>query len=164
MLTPAATVMTPIYKIGDYVTFGFNYTSLSVTPTALNILATCTANSQTYTIATNHTADNGEVVWDTAVSSSGAPPLLTEKYTLIIYDVDGTATDVAQAGYLAPYKGLVFGMYDKKPYSDEGSIKCATCSGALSSLERSALSFVFGMGLATVLGFTWFVSGLDVIW
>lgn len=163
MLTPAATILTPIYKIGDFVTFGFNYTSLSATPTALNVIATCKANSQTYTVAMNQSAANPEVVWDTAVRATNVSPLLTEIYTLIIYDADGTPTEAAQAGYLAPYN-MVFGMYEKKPYADEGSIKCATCSGALSSLERSALSFVFGMGLATVLGFTWFVSGLDVVW
>lgn len=37
--------------------------------------------------------------------------------------------------------------------------KCATCSGALSDMERQTLKFVLGMCTITVLSFTWFAGG-----
>ena len=41
---------------------------------------------------------------------------------------------------------------------------CATCkvNGALSSLERQALSVILAMGAITVLSFTWFASGFGL--
>ena len=36
---------------------------------------------------------------------------------------------------------------------------CATCSGAMSEMERQTLKFVFGMGAIAVLSFTWFAGG-----
>lgn len=171
MLQPPATAAFPIYKIGDYITFGFNYTNVLATPTALNVLASCDRNKETYTIAVNATikaGQTGQVVWDTnGYATNTSPlPLVEATYTVIIYDAEGSANDASnRPGYLAPYTGTKFGIYEKKDYGDDiGPIQCATCSGALSSIERSALTFVFGMGLATVLGFTWFVNGLDVVW
>ncbi|KAI7054330.1 hypothetical protein KC343_g23009, partial [Hortaea werneckii] len=57
MITPNA-LTSHYYKIGteagkNFVTFAWNYTSLSVTPSAVDVLASCSLNSQTYTIATN---------------------------------------------------------------------------------------------------------------
>lgn len=40
--------------------------------------------------------------------------------------------------------------------------KCATCSGALSDMERQTLKFVLGMCTITVLSFTWFAGGFGV--
>ena len=40
---------------------------------------------------------------------------------------------------------------------------CATCSGALSDMERQTLKFVFGMCAITVLSFTWFAGGCGVL-
>lgn len=54
-----------LYKIGDKVTFAWNYTSLQVTPTALNIEAFCTLGARRFDIASNVSADTTEVVWDT---------------------------------------------------------------------------------------------------
>lgn len=167
LITPAATAAFPIYKIGDYVTFGFTYTSLKATPTALNIMATCTDNKEMYTIAMNQTVKakgDGLVVWDTDGYETKSAPLVMATYTLIIYDSDGSATDVAEAGYLAPFQ-TAFGMYATQPYeAGDGTIQCATCSGAFGSMERSALGFAVGMSVLTVLTFGWFVNGLDVIW
>ena len=42
------------------------------------------------------------------------------------------------------------------------SFVCATCSGALSDMERQTLSFMLGMVMVTILSFTWFVGGLEV--
>ncbi|KAJ5043118.1 uncharacterized protein L3040_004503 [Drepanopeziza brunnea f. sp. 'multigermtubi'] len=168
LITPAAT-STPYFKIGDYVTFAWNYTSLSSTPTALNIMATCSANSQLYTLAVNQTITNatGAVTWDTGSYQATAVqnPLLTQTYTLIIYDVDSSISAPAAAGYLRPFNSYSFGMYVPQPYTPLTEFSCATCtSGALSDLERKALGMVLGMGVLTVLSFTWFVGGTGVIW
>ncbi|EMR84502.1 hypothetical protein BcDW1_6837 [Botrytis cinerea BcDW1] len=167
ILTPAAT-STAYFKIGEYITFAWNYTSLQATPTAVNIMATCTANAQLYTIATNQTvtASTQAVTWDTSGYQSTAVgnPLLTETYTLIIYDAESSISATSQPGYLSVYDTYAFGMYSPQPYTPLSDWVCATCSGALSDMERKALKLMFGMGLVTVLSFTWFVTGLGVIW
>lgn len=167
LLTPDAR-STSYYKIGDQVTFAWNYTSLSATPTAINILASCSANSQTYTLAMNQTISNatGALTWDTGAYQATAVqnPLLTQTYTLIIYDADTSVSAAAQAGYLATFNSYKFGMYVPQAYTPLAEFKCATCSGALGDLERRALGMVLGMGVLTVLSFTWFVGGAGVIW
>ena len=40
---------------------------------------------------------------------------------------------------------------------------CVTCSGALSNMERQTLTFLFSMGLITVISFTWFAGGFGAI-
>jgi len=168
MMTPAVASGEQYFKIGDYVTFGWNYTSLEATPTAVNVLATCTANTQLYTIAMNLTLANNTnaVTWDTGSYQATAvqEPLLTETYTLIIYDAASSISATAQAGYLAVYDSYTFGMYAPQSYTPLADFQCATCSGALSDMHRGALGLVLGMGLLTVLSFTWFVGGTGIIW
>jgi hypothetical protein len=168
MMTPAVASGEQYFKIGDYVTFGWNYTSLEATPTAVNVLATCTANTQLYTIAMNVTIANNTnaVTWDTGSYQATAvqEPLLTETYTLIIYDAASSISATAQAGYLAVYDSYTFGMYTPQPYTPLADFQCATCSGALSDMHRRAIGLVLGMSLLTVLSFTWFVGGTGVIW
>jgi len=168
MITPAIISGPQYFKVGDFVTFAFNLTSVLATPTALNIMATCTANQQLYTLAANQTTANATnvVLWDTGAYQSTAlsDPLLTEKYTLLVYDADSNPSATAQAGYLAVYNQYTFGMYTPQAYTPIGEFKCATCSGALSDMERRALGMVVGVTVITVLSFTWFVSGLGIIW
>jgi len=167
LLTPNAQ-STSYYKIGDQVTFAWNYTSLSATPTAINILASCSANSQTYTLAMNQTITNatGALTWDTGAYQATAVqnPLLTQTYTLIIYDADSSVSAVAAAGYLSTFNSYTFGMYVPQAYTPLADYVCATCSGALGDMERRALGMMLGMGVLTVLSFTWFVGGAGVIW
>ncbi|MCJ1419263.1 hypothetical protein MMC32_005617 [Xylographa parallela] len=163
MLTPAAIAPASYYKIGDQITFGWNYTSLIVTPTAIDILATCSACASAYTLANNASVkETGSVVWDTSGYATGTNPLLTESYTLIIHDAAQATTAAAQAGYLGTYDSFMFGMYAPQPYSDLGNFVCATCSGALSNTERQTLKFLFGMGIITIMSFTWFAGGFGV--
>jgi hypothetical protein len=169
MLEPAVTAGAQYYKIGDFVTFAWNYTSLQVTPTAVNIMATCTANQVLYTISANATLPANAtqaVTWDTGSyqSSALANPLLTETYTLVIYDAASSISAAAQAGYLAPYEQYTFGMYVPQAYTPLGEFVCVTCSGALSQMERRALGAVVAGAVGTVMGFTWFVGGTGVIW
>lgn len=168
MITPSVAAGEQYYKIGDYVTFAWNYTSLSATPTAINVLASCSANSQVYTITANQTVANstGAVTWDTGNYQATAVqnPLLTETYTLVIYDAASGVSATAQAGYLAVYDSYTFGMYTPQPYTPLADFQCATCSGALSDMEKRALGMMFGIACLTVLSFTWFVSGTGIIW
>lgn len=118
MVTPNALQGDAFYRIGDWVTFAWNYTSLSVTPSAIDIMASCTANQATYTIAVNQSAKQTSVLWNTGDQPNGQPPFLTEKYTLMIYDSDSSVSAAPQAGYLGVFKGLTFGMYTPQPYHD----------------------------------------------
>ncbi|CAK7275150.1 hypothetical protein SEPCBS119000_006548 [Sporothrix epigloea] len=166
MLTPAATADMQLYKIGDYVTWGWNYTNLQATPTAIDILATCSFASRTFTLTQNMTFDKqGSYTWDTGAyqSSHISSPLLTEEYNLIIYDSDSSLTAGAEAGYLGAFEGPKFGLYAPQSYTPlNDGWTCATCSGALSQTERQALGFALLMSVITVLSFTWLVTGTRV--
>lgn len=116
MITPAPNSPTEYYKIGDKVEFAWNYTALLASPTAINILASCSANQATYTISNNATFQtSARVTWDTA-KETGPPSLLTEMYTLIIFDADTAITAVPKPGHLALYNQNRFGMYLSQPY------------------------------------------------
>lgn len=168
MVSPAITDGPQYYKIGDFVTFKWNMTSVLATPTALDIMATCTDNKQLYTLAVNQTVHGatGAVTWDTNAyqKTADASPLLTDMYTLIIYDAASDISATAQPGYLAPYDQYTFGMYVPQSYVPLADFQCPTCNGALGDMERRALGMVLGMGVITVLSFTWFVTGMGIIW
>jgi len=117
MITPGPFDGTQYYKVGDWVEFVWNYTSLSVTPTAIDVLATCSANQGTYTIAVNQTVEEtGRVLWDTKAYVDGKkqPPFVNDMYTLIIYDAQSSITAMPKPGYLAAYRQHVFGMYEPR--------------------------------------------------
>lgn len=185
MITPAATaVVTEYYKIGDNVEFAWNYTSLLATPSAVDVLVSCSANQATYTIQSNTTfKPTGRVIWNTSAEEGGSAPLLTESYTLVIHDVEADVTEPPKPGHLAVYNQFHFGMYLKQSYTPRAGRLlalqlvmtvsaslmseiiewvCATCSSALSDMERQTLKFVFGMGAITVFSFTWFAGGFGV--
>lgn len=129
MLTPSNGATT-YFKVGDDVTFVWNYTSLSVTPTAVNVLASCSLNSATYTLSSNMSVQQtGKVVWDTKKYQANATiPLLTATYTLYVVDVNGTMGDVAEAGHLGSQIGFNFGMYLPQSYTPlNGTYRDTTC-------------------------------------
>lgn len=77
MITPSPLAGPQYYKIGDQITFGWNYTSLIVTPSAIDIMATCTVNQHLYTIATNQSVETSQAVtWDTGREATAAVPLV----------------------------------------------------------------------------------------
>jgi hypothetical protein len=120
MITPNPTLGSQLYKVGDWVHFAWNYTSLQATPSAINVVASCSKNSATYTIAMNQSVqETGEVFWDTSKyqRDGGSQALLTEQYTLIIYDASGPISQTPKAGYLGSYSGFTFGMYTPEPYT-----------------------------------------------
>ncbi|KAJ9298215.1 hypothetical protein DTO271G3_3820 [Paecilomyces variotii] len=164
MLTPSADAASTYYKIGDYVTFKWNYTSLSVTPSAVNVVASCSLNSETYTLSHNMSVHpTGAVTWDTGkYQASATVPLLTASYTLIVYDVDSNPSAVASAGHLSSENQYTFGMYLPQAYTPLNAYECVTCNGAMSELERHALGFMFTMATITFVSFTWFAGGFGV--
>lgn len=130
MITPAAAVAASQYfKIGDYVTLAWNYTSLSVTPSAIDVMASCSVNNQLYTIALNQSVSpTGAVTWDTGgYQQTATIPLLTETYTLVIYDAAESVSATPKAGYLGTSDQFTFGMYIPQAYSPlNGKWYCAS--------------------------------------
>lgn len=117
MISPASS-STTYFKIDEIITFVWNYTSLSITPSAVNVVATCSLNSATYTISSNMSVEETQTVkWDTGKYQANATaPLLTATYTLIVYDESKDIDDTAGAGELD--KGTyMFGMYEPQPYT-----------------------------------------------
>ncbi|KAK1832324.1 hypothetical protein QBC39DRAFT_349230 [Podospora conica] len=166
MQTPAITSGVNLFKIGDYITLGWNYTNLQASPTAVDVLVSCAKAAQTYTLTQNMTfTTKGAFVWDTAEyqRENVAKPLPVEQYTLIIHDSEGSMTDAPEAGYLAPFTGFTFGLYTPRAYTPLGEWKCATCSAGVSDMERRALGGAVAMSVVTVLSFTWFVGGFGAL-
>ncbi|KAI4729546.1 hypothetical protein E4T49_02673 [Aureobasidium sp. EXF-10728] len=172
MITPDVYSSSSYYKVGQYITFAWNMTSLSVTPTALDIMASCAANNNMYTLAVNQTVNGstGAVTWDTGdYQATATVPLLTETYTLIIMDAAMPAvTATAVYGGLPVFSGHRFGMYTTQPYqntsgNDTEIYTCITCKSAASSLERQPLAFIFGTVFITIATYTILVCGFDMI-
>lgn len=163
MLEPKTTSgVTKLYKLGDTVTWSWNYTSLLGTPTAVDVLVSCSTATETWTLTQNMTFEpTGAYTWDTKnyTDANKATPFPVAMYTLIVYDADSSISATAEAGYLSVYSGFQFGLYTGQPYQDLGEWQCATCSAGNGDLDRKALGFVFTMSIITVLSFTWFVTG-----
>lgn len=163
MLTPTQGA-SAYYKIGGNVTFGWKYTSLAVTPSAINVVASCSLNEGTYTISSNMSVEEtGKAVWDTGSYQANATvPLLTATYTLYVYDAEKEMGDTAEAGHLGSLNQFTFGMYVPKSYTPLNEYNCATCNSALSELDHHAVRFAMGMVTITVLSFTWFAGSYGV--
>ncbi|KAF2828406.1 hypothetical protein CC86DRAFT_287855 [Ophiobolus disseminans] len=164
MVTPNALAGDQFYKVGDYITFAWNYTSLSVTPSAIDVLATCVANQATYTIAVNMSAQETKVVWDTKNVPSGQAPFLTNKYTLLIYDAESSVTAAPRAGYLAVFNQFTFGMYTPQPYVNWSDYSCSNCikNGALSHSEKMTLKVMLFTSGTTIASLVYFAHGFGL--
>ncbi|KAI9167341.1 hypothetical protein HJFPF1_03467 [Paramyrothecium foliicola] len=163
MLDPATTLEpTPLYKIRDEVTFNWNYTSLRGTPKAIDVYVSAFDAKATWTLTSNMSFNtNASYIWDTKEQATNVEnPLPIALYTLIIKDSESEITDVPDAGYLAPYTGLTFGLYQPAKATPWSEWKCIGCSAAPSLFERPALGLAVTMSLVSVFSFTWFVTGL----
>lgn len=109
---------TTYYSIGQNVTLGWNFTSVQITPSAVDVVASCSTNSATYTLANNVSYANAtSVVWNTdQYGADSQSPLLTAHYTLIIYEAGTSPTDVPSPGQLGP-ASYTFGMYSMPQYT-----------------------------------------------
>lgn len=163
MIDPPLTAGPQLYKVGDFVTWKWNYTNLQGTPTALDVLAACSACARTYTLTQNMTwASQNAFTWDTGdyQKKHSTAGLQVAQYTLVIYDADGGPSATVEPGYLGVYNALQFAMYTPQTDIPTGEDwKCASCSGAFSQMETRAIGFALTMSVVTVLSFTWFVTG-----
>ncbi|KAK9431580.1 hypothetical protein V1505DRAFT_50664 [Lipomyces doorenjongii] len=152
MITPAITASQTYIKVGDYATFSWNYTSLIVTPSAVNVEAYCSINNYYYPIAENLTVKDTQVVWNTSgYQETATIPLLVAEYTLYIYDASSNPSAVASPGCLAPYDNLNFGVYTPQAYTPLNNYQCATCSASFSLIERNVLRGTLAMSLIACL-------------
>ena len=163
MITPSAAAGSQLYKIGDYITWAWNYTNVQGTPTAVDVLVSCKSQTSTITLTQNMTFTTpGAYTWDTHAYQTNhvEDPLMIETYTLIIHDSDSAVTAPAEAGYLAAFSGLSFVLYTPQAYTPLASgWVCATCSGGVSDIDKRAFGAVMAMSAVTVVTFTWFVTG-----
>ncbi|KAI5782721.1 hypothetical protein EDC01DRAFT_224689 [Geopyxis carbonaria] len=162
MKTPAAQDGFSIFKIGETVTFGWNYTDLVVSPTNVNVEAYCTDGANYFTITGNASGDTTKAIWDTGKYQATASiklPIAT--YTLFIYDASKSRTDVASPGYLGVYQNLRFGLYEPKKAIPLSQFECPTCSpdGANALLNKYALRMSLLMAFLSTISFAWFMAG-----
>ena len=119
MQTPGPFDGPQFYKVGDWVTFAWNYTSVVSTPKAVNVLATCSQINAEWTIAANMTYESNQTVfWDTnQYAGKQTPQLVVATYTLIIENAEeAIATANPTAGQLGSWKQQTFGMYNPQDY------------------------------------------------
>ncbi len=164
MTKPAAIDGTQLYKISDYVTWGWNYTNLLATPTAIDVLVSCSSASATWTLTQNMTFETtASYVWDTKQFQldNVQNPLLVAEYPCRLRRGRRNQSATPTPGYLAPFTGFRFGLYTPQPYKPIGDWICSTCSGAMSDMERRGLGFAMIMCTLTVLSFTWFIAGFS---
>ncbi|EFQ33283.1 hypothetical protein CGRA01v4_07011 [Colletotrichum graminicola] len=165
MITPAPMQQAiNLYKIGDYVTWGWNYTNLQATPTAIDVLVSCSAMAQTWTLTQNMSfAQPASFTWDSSVQASDpSAPLRNDEYTLVIYDAESSVSATAAAGYLGVSNSFKFGMYLPQQYTPLSEWHCAVCKSSAPSLNNKAVGMAVGMSMITVASFTWFVTGLGM--
>ncbi|KAL7928108.1 hypothetical protein V8C35DRAFT_318897 [Trichoderma chlorosporum] len=164
MQTPNVFAGSALYKIGDFVTWGWNYTNILGTPTAIDVLISCSTASETWTLTSNMTfKTSAAYVWDSSVQATDvAQPLPVAMYTLIIKDSEAAVSSIPDAGYLGTFTGFTFGLYTPQPYTPFPDWHCDACNAALAKFDHQALGFAITMGLVTVLSFTWFVSSLGL--
>ncbi|KAI5286899.1 hypothetical protein KEM54_006415 [Ascosphaera aggregata] len=163
MITPPVTAGQTFVKIGTNVTFAWNYTSLTITPSGIDVLAWNADASRAYTITHNATVHPTQtVIWDTKdyMQTAESDPLVNGKYTLMIYDSEYGPTHIADAGHLGAFTQYYFGIYSPQPYTPWSSWKCDSCNSAPSSVERQSLQFAFAMAAITLLSFGCFLNAL----
>lgn len=160
MQVPGVFESQQFYKVGDWVTFGWNYTSVVNKPSAVNVIAQCSQIGAEWTIAANMSYEaNQTVYWDTAqYNGKQTPQLVVASYTLIIENADQSkATGIPQAGALGSQAAYRFAMYTPQEYVPFSDFTCPMCNSAPS--QRQAAGLMFAMASITILSFTWFATG-----
>ncbi|KIM70023.1 hypothetical protein SCLCIDRAFT_98949, partial [Scleroderma citrinum Foug A] len=153
---------TSYYKIasGEYITFGWNFTDLYVTPTSLTLSAVCD-NGNTYPIGPTDGVIPGNarsVVWYPYGYQTGNPtvPLAQASYTLHIWG-DGGPSAAATPGYLDANSDLEFALYTPQPYTPLASgWMCVGCGGALAGVvaHPASVALVTTLLIVFLSGFT----------
>ncbi|BEI84460.1 hypothetical protein CcaverHIS002_0410640 [Cutaneotrichosporon cavernicola] len=166
MLEPAQTGSVSYYKIApsETITFKWNMTDLYVQPSNLTVVASCSANGNTYPVGPTDGAQNvfdgntTEVHWVPYdwEQVPGQPRFAAASYVLQIWDERGPGV-ARKGGWLSPYSGTKFGMYIPQPYTPLADWTCATCSSAQRLLGQPA-----GLSIMTSL-IVMFVSAYAVL-
>jgi hypothetical protein len=163
MLTPdTIAVPTTLYKIGDDVTLSWNYTGIQSEPTAIDVLLSCSAASETWTLTSNMTWESDVAfLWDTNDQADDVEnPLGTEMYTLIIKDVDAEVTEFPSAGKLGADASFKFGMYHKQPYVPWDEWECNGCDKrAAAPVMEQSLKLAVSMCTLTIVIMTYLTNG-----
>ncbi|KAL5612998.1 hypothetical protein BROUX41_003925 [Berkeleyomyces rouxiae] len=162
MISPQTAAFKPLYKAGDFYTWEWNYTNVRATPTAIDLILSCSSITQSWTLTSNMTwATPATFIWDSSQQANDAQkPLVPHNYTLIIKDSEDSITAAAEGGYLAVQSTFTFGIYTPAPYTPLADWECTTCIVGAASKSSS---FVLPMVLTSLLitfGFTWFLNGL----
>lgn len=160
MLTPGVFDGVQYYKNNEKVTFGFNLTSMIVTPTAINVEAFCSANSAYYTLTQNASAQITKVVWDLAeeLATNTVAPLVMTSYALVVYDASKPRDAAPSAGYLAPFRGAQFAIYSPSPSVAMKDFVCTGCSAATAIYNSQSVRVLLFSSIMATLGFAWFVG------
>ncbi|THH07047.1 hypothetical protein EW145_g3654 [Phellinidium pouzarii] len=133
---PPQTADASFYKIASNnpITFGWNFTSLIVTPSALTVSAIC-ENGNTYPVGPTDGVIAGtatSVVWDPFEYNQANPnlPLAVATYTLSMWDQRGPGARPT-GGFFSPNSNLRFALYSPVPYTPLASgWTCPGCSAA----------------------------------
>ncbi|KAF9555538.1 hypothetical protein CPC08DRAFT_711945, partial [Agrocybe pediades] len=144
LITQPPQTATSFYKIAPSqpITFGWNMTSVLVTPTHLTVSAVCD-NGNTYPVGPSDGIIPGtasSVVWDVYAYQTNNPdkPLAQATYTLNIWDDRGPG-QARRGGYMQQNNALQFALYTPQPYTAIASgWSCAACSGAMSIASHPA--------------------------
>lgn len=99
------------------------HTDPSVQPTSLTLVASCSANGNTYPIGPTGSSSNTlpanatQVIWNPWQWEQipGQVPFAEATYVLQIYDERGPGVGI-KGGYLSPYSGTQFSMYRPAKY------------------------------------------------
>jgi hypothetical protein len=155
MMEPAQTGSASYYKIApsETITFKWNMTDLYVQPSNLTVVASCSANGNTYPVGPTDGAQNvfdgntTEIHWVPYdwEQVPGQPRFAAASYVLQIWDERGPGS-ARKGGYLTPYSGTKFGMYIPQAYVPLDQWKCATCSSA-----QRLIGEPFGLSIVTSL-------------
>ncbi|CRK20838.1 hypothetical protein BN1723_017879, partial [Verticillium longisporum] len=165
MTTPAPTdPALKLYKAGNDITLGWNYTNVQAEPTAVDVLISMALGNNVWTVTQNMTyaTKGNNVIWETEqYATAGAEMALSNgKYTLVVYDSDEGPEATPRPGYLAPYDSFTFDIYLPNSYEDlKDGWTCPTCNAGVPAFDSKAVGFALTMSVATVASFTWFVSG-----
>ncbi|KAF4123281.1 hypothetical protein GMORB2_6832 [Geosmithia morbida] len=162
---PATTQMaTPLFKIGDNITLGWNYTGIIEKPTAIDVLISCSTASETWTLTSNMTFETDvSYTWNSEDQADNVEtPLLTELYTLIIKNSDADISDSPEAGKLAANAQFTFGLYHPQAYTPYADWECSGCSGAASLFSSQVVHLAVTMSAITIITFTYFVTGWGI--
>ena len=129
-ITMPPVASTSYYKLApsEYITFGWNFTDVIVTPTALTVAAVG-ANGDTYYVGPTDGVIPGtaqSVVWYPYAYQNSNPsiPLVQASYTLHVW-ASGGPSATPDPGYLSPNSELVFAIYTPQAYTPLNSGKPA---------------------------------------